>query len=1328
MKALNLRARIALGVVVAATGLGAGFGAWRNCSRGTPVLATTFGDLRVNHAEVQVRGREVRGQARLVRGDEIKTGPTGRAQVRLDDGTQVVVDGDTTLVLDGTVLRLVKGRLFVQAGAAAQTQVAFAGAKTTVVTSAAAFEANSETSGKVYCARGELVVLRGDAPVRVPSGETARLSQLKGKAEVKVAPETAFDDWTGGLATPWSGDRGPRSAIPELWAGPGTPGTVDPGTPMVVRSATVQVNVEGELSTTRMKASYFNGGDQSAQADVRMALPSGALISRIARLDEGAPTPIDAVLGPGKTATGGASSSRLEWAGDGWVRGTLTDIPAGKTTDLIVEYTEWLARRDGRATYRFPMASELEAPMVGGLSIGLTGDDGLQLLSTSVHAAATSAHAVELRQADTRPTGDFVVELDAKVQRPGEARAYIASGDPGEDPYVWIRTEAPEANEPGVTLAVVVDSSMSVGPALLETERVVVNALLDALGPKDAIVVLAADQSVRPVGPSQSTQLTPEVRAEVRKKLGALRAGGASNVGLALETAADLLDRQAKERGGTGMVVYVGDGRATVGEVTARDLRNRLARRPSGVPRIATVAVGAGADRTLLAELAQGSGPIYEALDRQEAARAGGALVSDALANVVRGVSLDLGPAVDRVYPREPRTWLAGSTFSVSGRLRGALPDKVTLRYRRGNELVEESRPLTRVPLPAGADLGRRWASARVEEIAMRGEGIEGAVMLASKHQLLTPWTGFYWGGSTTAAPWDDRLMGLNLEGDMAFAGLVAPPAPQPSLLLEPPAVFAGEDTLEAAIETAARHAIVDALPALVACRDARSATNPSVDSRLSVSLRVDAQGRATQVNVTSSGGRGHDTVLERCSRGVIASIAFFASGTAVSVTHTLELPELGSTQRSVCSATSKVPLAVKRGIWRARKQRRELDYRTAKHQCELPHWNDTRTFLQTLMANESIDQASTLAANLAAMGDADAAKFVRQELLRRPEISALQFDALRRLFVGDEPRIDRSLDTAYRAAKSDADRMSVLRRFLRVAPHSPLGRRLWFTLLEATGQKAALVEAIFEVRTDPFSDAGLLAAGASTLLRLGDADEGRRAFGELVERAPRDPWTLAYTGDRLRSEGLYEDALASYQRLDVAAPDDPGVALRLALAQAGTGRLDLAVRLLDRAGQTGGRADDGRTGELSSILAATLLADARTTKPAPAPETDALLVRRFAETPLPDVASLVLVRTPLGDDPVEVEVARRETDKDLLPADLDAAAMGLSAIRIERGGGTARIHLRRKAAIAGARPLRGTVAALVMGPDRSKARVVTREVEIDAKGAELRWDGEAFR
>ena len=88
------------------------------------------------------------------------------------------------------------------------------------------------------------------------------------------------------------------------------------------------------------------------------------------------------------------------------------------------------------------------------------------------------------------------------------------------------------------------------------------------------------------------------------------------------------------------------------------------------------------------------------------------------------------------------------------------------------------------------------------------------------------------------------------------------------------------------------------------------------------------------------------------------------------------------------------------------------------------------------------------------------------------------------------------------------------MRRFLELAPHNVSARRRLLRLLEALGHREQLVSEIAKFRAEPLADAGLLSDAASTLRRVGLDEEGRRAFGELIERAPRDPWTLAYVGD----------------------------------------------------------------------------------------------------------------------------------------------------------------------------------------------------------------------
>ncbi len=1282
-------------------------------------VADTVADVRAVHAEVFVGDREIRGEERLSDGDRIRTGDHGRARVRLDDGSIVAVGEKTSFSLAGKRLALESGRLFVTGSASARTEVALGDALIAVAASSVSFE-RARGEDRVYCAEGELVVTLREKQSRVASGETATI----GPGGVTVAPEAAFDDWTFGLAVPWAPPGAENSTIPDVRA---RSGADDPGSSLVVRSEHVDVTLDGEVAVTRARTTLFNGGSSAAHSGVRLWLPEGALLERVTRRS-GAKQPEETAtlaLSGGEGAPAPDGVIGLEWAGGGFLRGDLGGVAAGETLELTLEYTEWLDFKNGRAAYRFPMEGSGSSELVSELDARVDFTGARTRFVSVTQGAIVKDGIVHLRKTDFRPVADLVVEVEPELAAQAVARAYVSPAA-GEDPYVMVRTEVPRRAERGVTLVVVVDTSMSVGATALETERAVVDAVLEGLGPRDSVAVLLADQNVSALGPSRPTPVDARLRTELRRALAEVRPGGASNLGLALQRAADLLDQESRgDEAGSGMVLYVGDGRPTVGESSAESLRRRLGRRSGGMPRLGAVAIGAGADRFLLSSLVEGVGTVYEVEDRSDAARAGAVLLADALLPTLRDVELDLGPNVDRVYPRSSRAVLSGSTVSVVGRLRGKLPSRIGFRYRDGGRLVDETRPLRSVPLPRGADLPRRWAAARLEEMAARDDGVEPAIALAAKAGILTPWTSFTFGGGRGSNP-IRRVLELSPARDTAFAWRVSEPFRGGSTLLEPPASFGGGVSLVEAAEAAIRRVLGRASNAVRACRDARANVRPDVGRSFRIDVSVDARGLATGVRVADVNARAADAVLERCIAGVVESLPYFAAGLPITMSHTLTVPEGRPSRRTKCSGASKVALPLRKGIWSARGNWSAQGFVLSAQSCELPKWEDRRAYL--LLALEAIQDGSarlSFAAELESEGESDAASFVRRETLRRVT-SFEELSQLRDILMAGEPAVDAELDKAYAKATTDAQRLEVVLRFRELAPHNGLVRRRLFALLEALGKREALVSEIAKVRAEPFADAGLLAQGASALRRVGLDAEGRRAFGELIERAPSDPWTLAYVGDRLRAEGMFDEAHAAYESLWRVLPGDASVSLRMALAHAGAGRLDAAARLLDRVTQTGGRGDDGRLGELAAITKAALLAGA---DPRNNQEARAELARRLLETPLPDALGLVLVQSAPSDDPVEVRVQRERGEGELQSADLDARTLGLAAVRIERGDGKAKLNLVRKRELGPSRPARAVVLALSLDRERGIPKLERREVDVPASGqpVELALDGGRF-
>ena len=189
------------------------------------------------------------------------------------------------------------------------------------------------------------------------------------------------------------------------------------------------------------------------------------------------------------------------------------------------------------------------------------------------------------------------------------------------------------------------------------------------------------------------------------------------------------------------------------------------------------------------------------------------------------------------------------------------------------------------MPVPVGADVVRRWAAGRIEEMAARGDGVEASIALAAQAKLVTPWTGWFLTSSHFSQPFAQRILQLSPTFDAPFATQVEPSPAQPSLLFEPPSHFDGDTTLEDAARAAAQRAIKDAQRLLSACRDARAAVRPDVAEKLSVELVIGLDGRASNIRVRAQSSTEDDAVLNRCVRGVLAALPFFHAGAPVAVT-----------------------------------------------------------------------------------------------------------------------------------------------------------------------------------------------------------------------------------------------------------------------------------------------------------------------------------------------------------------------------------------------------------------------------------------------------------
>jgi Flp pilus assembly protein TadD len=1302
------------------------YGLWK-LSAPTAIAVDTRGtvaEVQTVHPALSVDGQDVRGVRRLPVGSKVATGPDGRARARLDDGTTVVIDRGTEMTITETGSQLEKGRLFVKSGPDAKTELDIAGAKVFVAGATAAL---SHRDGKatVFCAAGEMTVRAASgAEQRVASGETA---SVEGK-EVKVAPEAAFDDWTRGMAVPWGISGPPRRAVGEVWGRLGDLTAGNPGSPLAIRSTSVDARVVHEMALTEVRTTYFNAGSQNVTGDFRMAIPVDATVAGFAIARAGNDSEATIAVADRERFTTEPTQAQLEWAGDGWLRGVVPFIQPGSTVTTVVRYFEWLDPIDGRIQYRLPLTSTEAPPRIGEF-FARVNMNGVKPLGIAAGLGSTVADGVvSLRRSDFTPSADLVVEavLPRELR---SARGYVGQAELNEEggDYLVLRAETPSVKPTeGTTLAIVMDVSGSMEPALLDASRALVEALIEGLGTKDRIVVLSADQSARYVGPKEMGALDEARRKGILAALAELQSGGASDLGHALEQGADAIPKDAP----AGMIIYVGDGRATVGDVTVDEIKARLARRAGGVPRLGAVAVGPLADRYVLSALVRGSGPMLAISDRQQAATTAVHLLTEALRPAVADVQIEFPPGVERIYPREPRALIAGDTFTAVGRFRGEMPRTVNLRYRTADGVKTET--LTVKPRSAmdPKEVRRRWALSRVEELAFRAAGREAATDVAFQEGLLTPWTAWVMngGGRYEPTPLSTRLLDLDGVSSDAYSALLATPDTSFGALTDPIDDPEEDPTPDVgiynrAVARAAQRMILAAGKQFRACRAARAALRPELTGTLLVRVQVRPDGTVTKVNVESMSPSNADAVLNRCVSTVVGGLRFaetMLTG-AVDVSVTFQLPPARSLVGRKCSPTSHLPTALRRGIWLERLQHYSNvheAYFDAKKGCELKTWSDKRTMLELMLqVVEGGLERVYLARELDRLGEEDAATLLRNEAMRRAR-TPQELWAIRTELLGDEVLPLGDFRKAYRAATNDKARLGVVRTFLKIAPHHPGLRRRLFALLEATGEKESLLDEVRKARQDPLADATVLADGAAALRRSDMEEEARRAYGELVERAPNDPSVRAFLGDRLRAEGWPEDAYAAYAKLEELAADEPATLLRLALAHAQANRFDISSRMLQRLATTGGRSGDTILGTLGSHLAATQLARHLAAKDLPQADRDRLS-RRALELPWSRPATVVLISTPRLLHPMETLILRgpRDVREERTP-DVNAPTLGLSSFVVSPDDTDGlEVIVRRPDALAPTEAVPVRIEVLQAGRDLSEATLVTKDVSVPADG-----------
>jgi len=456
-----------------------------------------------------------------------------------------------------------------------------------------------------------------------------------------------------------------------------------------VRSA-VQVNVTGRVARVTVEEWFRNTGALLTEANYLYPLPGEAVFSDFSLWQgdqELKGEPMDAAQARAiyeEIVRRKRDPALIELAGHGLLRARVFPIGAGETRKITLRYTQ-LLDRVGDA-WRFRYTAGTGAGAAASASFRMQVDSGARFGDpySPTHRLSTtrSDNRIELTLAETSARGDL--ELFLPLARSLVGMSLVTSQPIGEDGFFMLLLAPGRSETPSVRrdLVAVLDVSGSMSGDKLEQAKAALAQLLGTLRSGDRFRVVTFGSSVRRYATGWTDVSGDNVRA-AQEWVRRLETDGGTNIAGALGEAF----AEPPAEGRLGVVVFLTDGMATVGETSPERIADQ-AERGRGPFRVFAFGIGYDVNTYLLDRLTERARGVTEYI------RPGGDIeqtVASLASKIASPVLTDLALRADGVelYDLQPHSLpdlFGGDELVVFGRYRGEGRGErsVTVAGRRG--------------------------------------------------------------------------------------------------------------------------------------------------------------------------------------------------------------------------------------------------------------------------------------------------------------------------------------------------------------------------------------------------------------------------------------------------------------------------------------------------------------------------------------------------------------------------------------------------------------------------------------------------------------------
>jgi Ca-activated chloride channel family protein len=556
-------------------------------------------------------------------------------------------------------------------------------------------------------------------------------------------------------------------------AGPRGLGTMTgraPGTTTIVagvRLASHKVNVviHDGLARTEVEETFENTTARVLEGRYVFPVPPDASVSRLALyvgtdLVEGEIVERDRAArifkGIVEDTVRPRDPALLEWVKGSEVSLKVFPLPAHGTRKIVLAYDQVLSQASSQVRYVYPLSlGQDRSVTIDELSIDVTAADATTSLvgvRTPGYAATTapsgplhvgySAHAFT-------PAGDFILEYERAPSSKPDVSAYLAPTLPpvglvkapvAEDGYLTMRlpVRAPPATQARQShdRAIILDVSQSQSRETLAGEIALARGLLRRLDTGERFTLLACDSACSTFPDDGLAAAAPATLDDAGRWLSALAPAGSSDIAGAILAATKRLTADR-----AGQIVYLGDGSASAGELTAETIAARV--RPEILARkidVRLFGAGRSVDEIVLGGLARSLGAAYEAVSTGESlARRIDAIALGLDNPLLVDAALEVPEGIYDVHPKVLPNLHAGQELMITARARAGERGEIKIKGTLGGAPYQDAKAIVWDTAPATVP-PRLWATAKIADL--EGSSDEASrkevVALSKAHRVMS--------------------------------------------------------------------------------------------------------------------------------------------------------------------------------------------------------------------------------------------------------------------------------------------------------------------------------------------------------------------------------------------------------------------------------------------------------------------------------------------------------------------------------------------------------------------------------------------------------------